>query len=286
MNYKKNLNIMTYKKHKLKSDIYNKNIPVNDIQAYKYYPKYNFIYNKLFIAKSQNLNCGTSNPNIPSIVRPIINLYGMGSGVYFLDHKSKNLNIPNKNFWCEILKGEHISIDIFKNSYGIQDSISFKGISNDDQTFDYWEYIDFIIPNNIKNWINFHLYNFIGIINIELIGDKIIECHLRMGDLNFFKKKKLIREVIKCYNNKKISIPKLLKIYLIPIFSYPNSYKVLRNNKFKKILKKYDKYIYSYHKDSYKLKKVSNRSRLYILAVTNKNIGMHIRNIILNKIYK
>ena len=70
--------------------------------------------------------------------------------------------------------------------------------------------------------------NYIGVFNIEIIGDKIIECHLRMGDLNQFQSEKLTCEVIKCYKNMKISHVKLPKIYLIPIFVKKNGYKKLR----------------------------------------------------------
>ena len=56
-------------------------IILNDIQAYKEFKKYNILYNKLEIAKFQDLDCGPfpiQPKKFPVISKPIINLTGMG----------------------------------------------------------------------------------------------------------------------------------------------------------------------------------------------------------------
>lgn len=203
----------------------NKNIiiPSNDFQAIKLYDNLKYLYNKIFIAESQKIKCGIEIPiNYPVIVRPITNLYGMGKDAYFL----YNINtIPKDFFWCEIFKGNHISVDIFYNDNGILGCIAFQGFPGKLFTFDYWEYLpNYKLSNKIINWINNNLNSFKGVFNIELINDNIIECHLRMGDLNYFQNKELINCVIDCYKNKKINLPILQKIYLLPIFREKGKY--------------------------------------------------------------
>lgn len=202
-------------------------IPINDFQAYKTFKSKNYVYNKKWIAESQGVKCGEQAPSqFPVIVRPITNLYGMGKGTYYLYNDK---SIQKDCFWTEILKGNHISLDVFYNKHGIQKTIAFRGYPGKLFTFLCWEYLpDYEISSEINNWINTHMKNYIGVFNIEIIGDKIIECHLRMGDLNQFQSEKLTCEVIKCYKNMKISHVKLPKIYLIPIFVKKNGYKKLR----------------------------------------------------------
>ena len=63
------------------------NIICNDIQVWKKYPEYHHIYNKLWIAESQNLPCGPMGiypKEYPIIFKPIINLYGMSRGFKIL----------------------------------------------------------------------------------------------------------------------------------------------------------------------------------------------------------
>ena len=208
-------------------------IPINDFQSYDIYKEYRYLYNKKFIAESQNLKCGTKdnyNINFDVIVRPLINLHGMGKDAYFLKKENKK-EISNDHFWVEILTGNHISVDIFLNSYGILANIAFLGKPGKLFTFEYWEYLEnYVLSKNIIEWINKNVKNYNGIINLEIIDNKIIECHLRMGDLNYFQNKELINSVILCYQNKKnIKLPNLNKIYLIPIFVKKGKYIKLKD---------------------------------------------------------
>ena len=59
-------------------------IVISDAEAWINYPEYQFIYNKLWIAQSQFINCAPMNvyPNkYPVFFKPIINLIGMSRGV-------------------------------------------------------------------------------------------------------------------------------------------------------------------------------------------------------------
>ena len=69
-------------------------IPINDIQAVNHYKNNKLIklYNKKYIADTQNFINGDNTiiPNqFPIIVRPKINLMGMGKDAYFINNLSK-----------------------------------------------------------------------------------------------------------------------------------------------------------------------------------------------------
>ena len=250
-------------------------IPINDFQSIKYYDSLKHLYDKTYIANSQNLNWGNNNNlshNYPVIVRPITNLYGMGKDAYYLYEKN---NIPNDFFWCEILKGKHISIDIFYNDNGILDIIAFEGIPGIQFTFIYWEYLqNYKLSKTNINWIEKNLKTYKGVFNIELIDDKIIECHLRMGDLNYFQNKQLINCVIECYKNNKIILPKLPKIYLIPVFLKKGNY-IRLNTK---------EYIINYFIDP-SPKNIGNPNggdRICNFTFNNLKKGFYLRDYILN----
>lgn len=207
-------------------------IPTNDFRAIELYENHRWLYNKKIIAKSQNIEYGDSNKipsKYPIIVRPIVNLYGMGKDAFFVDN-SKDFKIPTDFFWAEVLKGKHISVDIFFNNNTIQDYIAFEGLPDKLFTFDHWEYLpDYKLPTNIVKWTNKYLKKYNGVFNIEILDKRIIECHLRMGDLNYFQNEELINCVIKCHQNKEFKLPKLNKIYLLPVFVDKGKYVKLKD---------------------------------------------------------
>ena len=276
--------------HICKCDI---KICLNDHEAYEYYKNTKFIklYNKKYIADTQNLNNGSNNIIIPDkfpvIVRPIINLNGMGKDAHYIYDK-KNFYIPKDFFWCEVLKGIHISIDIFYSKNKIQGYIAFKGVPDKLFTFLYWEYLEhYIIADNILLWIKKYMKDYCGVFNLEIINNKIIECHLRMGDLNYFQNKKLIYKVIKCYKNKKIKLPLLPKIYLIPIFLNKGKYIRLKNKDIYNFVNftNSQKYILNFLIDPYP-ENCSNPmggDRICNFTVTNLNEGFKLKTVI--KIY-
>lgn len=203
-------------------------ISTDDFESFDKYPQYNFVYNKEWVAHSQGIENRV--PKYPVIVRPRINLKGMGVGAHYV-YNIKELNkIPKDYFWSNLYHGDHISVDIFINrENGIQDTIAFKGIPGKLFTFKHWESMPYYqLPIHIKKWILRYLTGYNGIINLEIIGDKIIECHLRMGDLNYFQDKNLMKCVIDCYQGKSITLPKLNKIYLVPVFAKKGDYKKLK----------------------------------------------------------
>ena len=67
-------------------------IPTDDFDAWPWYPKHNWIYDKLRMAQSQGFTCGPHGvmpPAFPVFSKPITNLKGMGVGSRVIARKRK-----------------------------------------------------------------------------------------------------------------------------------------------------------------------------------------------------
>jgi hypothetical protein len=168
-----------------------------DYQAWIEYPQYRWIYNKLELSIKLGYDAGPACVPITKtgnyIIRPIYNLYGMGIGSHIrkIDISEAKLMenhalIPPGYFWCEYFEGDHISID-FKRTKSPSGSIfawkifhAMQGIENKKELtkFEKWiriELTDILLPDFLNEIDCPYL-------NIEMIGNKIIEVHLRKGN--------------------------------------------------------------------------------------------------------
>ena len=74
-----------------------------------------WIHDKLIFSKKLGYNCGPVGTPVPEpgyyIVRPCVNLLGMGRGavINWIDLYTDDL--PIGHFWCEIFKGRHFTVD-------------------------------------------------------------------------------------------------------------------------------------------------------------------------------
>jgi hypothetical protein len=166
----------------------NLNIPTDDLDSYEWYPEFRWVYDKLKIAKSQNLPCGTRHDvpqTFPVFAKPNINLRGMGLDSRIIQTSTELASLPDNHMWMELLSGEHISTDcaIVKGELKwIRHALGFPWTSG---MFTHW-----VIENTqrlelnyfISIWIRDNLAHYTGMINIETIGGKIIEVHLRFAD--------------------------------------------------------------------------------------------------------
>ena len=65
------------------------NIPTEDSDAWQWYPAHRWVYDKLAVALSQNLEVGphgVTPPRFPVFSKPITNLKGMGVGSRVLQY--------------------------------------------------------------------------------------------------------------------------------------------------------------------------------------------------------
>jgi hypothetical protein len=165
------------------------NIPTEDPDAWEWNPAYRWVYDKIAIAKSQGLEAGphgTAPPFFPVFSKPIVNLAGMGvdtrilrsSDEYFLHNTSGHM-------WMALLEGRHVSSDVAIVAGAPRWWRHATGHSAGQGTFDYWSVHagrEAEIENYCGEWIACHLRGYTGMINIETIGGKMIEMHLRFSD--------------------------------------------------------------------------------------------------------
>ena len=165
------------------------NIPTEDCDAWLWYPAQRWIYDKLAVALSQNLEAGPHGiepSRFPVFSKPITNLKGMGVGSRVLQSKADyERHYTPGHFWMAYLEGRHVSSDI-----AVVDGVPrwwrhVTGKPAGEGTFDYWlvhAEPDAGLEAYCSAWIEKHLRGYTGMLNLETIDQKIIEAHLRFAD--------------------------------------------------------------------------------------------------------
>lgn len=144
-------------------------------------PKDRWIFNKLEIALIQGIAAGTNSHEVPAtgyyIVRPIINLHGMGVSATkeWIEEGDEEEKVPDGFFWMEMLQGRHLSID-YENKKPVLVVEGFKA----DTLYKWNKWVRKSIKSAIK------LPKFLRragsrnkYLNVEFIGGRVIEVHLR-----------------------------------------------------------------------------------------------------------
>lgn len=167
------------------------NIIKYDEDAWQAYPQHRWIFNKLELALKLGYNAGPCGVgvNTPNyyIVRPIYNLSGMGVGArrIYLDPVDRTSVRPGE-FWVEEFTGAHLSIDYtWDSNLRIPQAIfASQGYRTDSELyrFNAWKKLT-PPPIQLPTWIT--TFNNVPQFNIEFIGTKIIEIHLRPGIADF-----------------------------------------------------------------------------------------------------
>ena len=200
------------------------NIIMNDIEAWTKYRDYHHIYNKIWIAESQNILCGPMGlyPEIyPIIFKPIINLFGMSRSFKIIKDKEEyNNNLQDGLFWMDYLSGNHYCIDIILLNGEIKFYSCLQSFPYTEGTFNYHESIpEYKLPEHIIIWIKKYFKNYTGCVNIELIDNKIIEAHLRLNGDYYLYDDNFTKELDKLYNKSEWTLDyKIVKKYLLPVF--------------------------------------------------------------------
>ena len=141
-----------------------------------------WIYDKVILAKKLGYSCAPAGIPVPKdgwyIMRPITNLRMMSRGAkkVWLTPDDSDL-VPDGYFWCEWFEGRHISIDLH---WG-QQYLAVEGFKETGSLskFTKWVKLDehFPLPSLVREVS--HRYKWL---NVEMIGDKVIELHLRYND--------------------------------------------------------------------------------------------------------
>jgi hypothetical protein len=142
-----------------------------------------WIYDRLILAKRLGYDCGPAGvaptERKDYIVRPCSNYRGMGRGASIMTlSPTEHDCVPDGYFWCEQFTGRHLSFDYH---YG-QQCLAVEGIRQDELRLDrflMWRKIDdqFKLPKILAPIAKKYEW-----LNVEVIGDKVIEVHLRYND--------------------------------------------------------------------------------------------------------
>ena len=173
-----------------------KNVPDFDGPAFRKYRKHNFVYDKLWIAKSQGLKCGTleyliehpsTNLEYPIFIKPRHGNKSASSKNCFKikhhDELQKYKDIPEM-IWSEFIAETEGMTDYIIHNGNVVHQITY--IYSDTQhgtIADDWK---FISPHNkpptvIDTWVRANMAGYTGICNVQYRGDKIIEVGLRFA---------------------------------------------------------------------------------------------------------
>lgn len=154
----------------------------DDTKTYQDIPvEHLWVYDKLILSKKLGYYCGPSGVAVREagdyIVRPITNLLGMGHGARIVHLEESTDHLPEGYFWCEVFKGRHWSLDYRFGTLVLSvEGFKYPGSLS---RFYRWEkgkpeFALFKVPPDLQKAFNTQEW-----VNVELIGDKIIEVHLR-----------------------------------------------------------------------------------------------------------
>lgn len=163
-------------------------------------PQHLWIYNKLFLSQRLGYTCGPAGLEVPKpgfyIVRPCMNLMGMGRNARIEWIESNTEHLHPAEFWCEVFEGDHLSVDYEYHEdrtgcypqwmqehsvdYHVKHQrLAVKGTHETHELYKFtkWEKVDVKMPYpKILTTIGLYRY---GWINCEFIGAKLIEVHFR-----------------------------------------------------------------------------------------------------------
>jgi hypothetical protein len=164
-------------------------IPTDDFDAWPWYPKHNWIYDKLRVAQSQGFTSGPHGvmpPAFPVFSKPITNLKGMGVGSRVIASQKEMLACSTPgHFWMPLLEGPHVSTDCAVVNGQVKWLRHATGVPGPEGTFKYWTLHADEMPEvatYLKAWVSKYMAAYTGMMNFETIGGKIIEAHLRFAD--------------------------------------------------------------------------------------------------------
>ncbi len=170
-------------------------VAVSDAAAWRLNPRHRGVYDKLALALAAGLRaapCGVDPrdwgiaPNAQVFVKPIINLAGMAVRARALAADA----VPPEagSFWCERLEGTHTSSDCLVRDGRVLWFAHTRGsLEKDRERPLYWE-VGVELPGlepMLAAWVAEHLAGYTGLCNLEMIGGRPIEAHLR-GSNGFF----------------------------------------------------------------------------------------------------
>jgi hypothetical protein len=139
-----------------------------------------WVFDKLLLSKHLGYICGPTGIDVPIagtyIVRPCMNLLGMGIGAEFVDLVDSTDHLLAGYFWCEVFTGQHLSVDYYQG----KQILLVEG--KRDLHSPLWKFSEWVKHDNLEvkfpDALSF-LFEKHDYINVEYIGGKLIELHFR-----------------------------------------------------------------------------------------------------------
>jgi hypothetical protein len=203
-------------------------VPTTDAAAWWLNQDYCHIYNKLDLALQQGLEAapiGVDPDVFPIFMKPIINLWGGGSSSRVIRSREELNKFGRPGmFWMPHLKGKHLSHDFAVDNGTVTFHLVMEGKPIGRGMFDYWQSIkiDSGFALRLAKWIQDALPDYTGMVNLETIGGKIIEVHLRWGDSWCSGDATLLQAVVDLYAGKHWNYKNISKeFFIFPIWGDP-----------------------------------------------------------------
>lgn len=202
-------------------------IPMTDPTAWQQFEDLRWVYNKMEICKTQDITCapyGVYPEEYPIFLKPIHNLKDISVHSFLIQTEDEyDKHFYPGSFWMEFLDGDHLSIDLAVIRGKPQWSYGFKGKRAKDDIYSFDQWNGFEVPDNLMQlvglWSLIYLKDYTGCVNFEIIHNRIIECHLRLGHTAHFGNEKFFQAVIDLYDKKVWNYDeKFKRAYVIPIY--------------------------------------------------------------------
>lgn len=165
-------------------------LPKFDIVAYNKNPKYQFVYDKLFIANSQMMAAGeltdTSNAEYPIFIKPRYGHKTSSSKDCYKISSPEELKpfLKKKDMmWSEFVNDKESMTDFFLINGEIVYQITYIYSEKQNGFADDWKFIspDNEPPPEIVEWVNRYMVGYTGPVNVQYRSTKIIEVGLRFA---------------------------------------------------------------------------------------------------------
>ena len=145
------------------------------------HPKDIWAYNKLSLSRVLGYTCGPTGTTVPKpdfyIVRPCINLLGMGrfARKEWLEKETEHFHPAE--FWCELFQGPHLSVDFYEK----KSKLVVLGEKNaDDPLYKWAKWTKLDVEVEFPSILNDLVGNYEWI-NCEMIGNHVIEVQFRQN---------------------------------------------------------------------------------------------------------
>lgn len=144
-------------------------------------PEHIWVLDKLILSRKLYYKCGPVGLDVPApgyyIVRPCVNLMGLGLGAQKIYIEKNTDDLPLGYFWCEWFDGRHLSVDYKLGKQKL--AVEGHKLSTTFTKWDHWVKVAdrLKFPDILGEFVDQYEW-----INCEFIGKRLIEVHFRHNE--------------------------------------------------------------------------------------------------------